>query len=141
MLVQGSQFTLDEVEVITATVDLEDVRSYRGAMISRGMQTMEAESYPRCFLETALSHDKSVDVPTTPPTHVQYYMPEEEIRYITCMYICRNFFLISEFRFVMAMPMLIYDLFTPNHSIHALYSSVSGVHVCPYSIAGNVGEH
>ena len=92
MLVQGSQFTLDEVEVIAATVDLEDVRSYRGAMISRGMQTMEAESYPRCFLEIALSHDKSVDMPTTPPTHVQYYMPEEEIRYVTiglrsmCMY-------------------------------------------------------
>ena len=83
MLVQGSQFTLDEVEVIAATVDLEDVRSYRGAMISRGMQTMEAESYPRCFLEIALSHDKSVDMPMTPPTHVQYYMPEEEIRYVT----------------------------------------------------------
>jgi NAD+ synthase (glutamine-hydrolysing) len=80
VLVQSSQFTLDEVEVVVATVDLEDVRSYRGAMISRGMQTMEAESYPRCFLEVALSHDKSVDVPTTPPTHVQYYMPEEEIR-------------------------------------------------------------
>ena len=81
MLVQGSQFTLDEVEVITATVDLEDVRSYRGSVISRGMQVMEAESYPRCFLEVALSHDQSVAVATTPPTHVQYYMPEEEIRY------------------------------------------------------------
>lgn len=51
-------------------------------MISRGMQALETESYPRCFLETALSHDKSLDVPTTPPTHVQYYMPEEEIRYV-----------------------------------------------------------
>ena len=29
---------MDEVEVITATVDLEDVRSYRGAILSRGMQ-------------------------------------------------------------------------------------------------------
>lgn len=35
---QGSQFSMDEVEVITATVDLEDVRSYRGAILSRGMQ-------------------------------------------------------------------------------------------------------
>ena len=38
VLAQGSQFSLDEVEVITATVDLEDVRSYRGASLSRGMQ-------------------------------------------------------------------------------------------------------
>ena len=82
MLVQGSQFTLDEVEVITATVDLEDVRSFRGACISRGMQALKAESYPRCFLEMALSHDKSVDVPTTPPINVKYFMPEEEIRYV-----------------------------------------------------------
>ena len=35
---QGSQFSLDEVEVTTATVDLEDVRSYRGSIMSRCMQ-------------------------------------------------------------------------------------------------------
>ena len=39
-----SQFSLDEVEVITATVDLEDVRSYRGAIISRGMQVWHLAS-------------------------------------------------------------------------------------------------
>ena len=38
LLAQGSQFTLEEVEVITATVDLEDVRSYRAAIGSRGLQ-------------------------------------------------------------------------------------------------------
>ena len=37
---QGSQFTLSDVEVITATVDLEEVRSYRGASLSRGMQVI-----------------------------------------------------------------------------------------------------
>lgn len=35
---QGSQFSLDEVEVTTATVDLEDVCSYRGSIMSRCMQ-------------------------------------------------------------------------------------------------------
>ncbi len=38
LVAQGSQFTLDEVEVITATIDLDDVRSYRGAIGSRGLQ-------------------------------------------------------------------------------------------------------
>ena len=35
---------MDEVEVITATVDLEDVRSYRGAILSRGMQVWHLTS-------------------------------------------------------------------------------------------------
>ena len=38
LLAQGSQFTLDDVEVISATVDLEDVRSYRASIGSRGIQ-------------------------------------------------------------------------------------------------------
>lgn len=35
---KGSQFSLKDVEVITATVSLDDVRSYRGRMISRAHQ-------------------------------------------------------------------------------------------------------
>ncbi len=38
MLAQGSQFSLDEVEVVTATVDLDDVTLYRGANLSLAMQ-------------------------------------------------------------------------------------------------------
>lgn len=38
LLAQGSQFSLEEVEVISATVDLEDVRSYRASTGSRGIQ-------------------------------------------------------------------------------------------------------
>jgi NAD+ synthase (glutamine-hydrolysing) len=41
---QGSQFSLRDVEVITATVDLDDVRSYRGAIASRGHQVMKSAS-------------------------------------------------------------------------------------------------
>ena len=40
LLAQGSQFTLEEVEVIAATVDLDDVRSYRASVGSRGLQVM-----------------------------------------------------------------------------------------------------
>lgn len=32
MLAQGTQFSLADVEVVTATVDLDDVRSFRGSI-------------------------------------------------------------------------------------------------------------
>lgn len=35
MLAQASQFAVTDVEVVVATVDLEDVRAYRGALPSR----------------------------------------------------------------------------------------------------------
>ena len=37
-LAQGSQFTLQEVEVTVATIDLDDITSYRGAMGTRRAQ-------------------------------------------------------------------------------------------------------
>lgn len=44
---QGSQFSLDDVEVITATVDLEEVRAYR-CSASRGLQAVRpTEQYRR----------------------------------------------------------------------------------------------
>ncbi len=43
IVAQGSQFSLKDVEVVTATVDLEDVRSYRGSIASRGVQAAESE--------------------------------------------------------------------------------------------------
>ncbi|KAG1224932.1 hypothetical protein G6F68_020024 [Rhizopus microsporus] len=45
IIAQGSQFSLHDVEVVTATVDLEDVRSYRARMASRGMQASMASAY------------------------------------------------------------------------------------------------
>ncbi|XP_038548823.1 glutamine-dependent NAD(+) synthetase-like, partial [Micropterus salmoides] len=37
IVAQGAQFSLDDVEVITATLDLEDVRSYRGEICQPNM--------------------------------------------------------------------------------------------------------
>lgn len=34
VVAQGTQFSFDEVQVITATIDLEDIRSYRCVKIS-----------------------------------------------------------------------------------------------------------
>ena len=46
IVAQGSQFSLQDVEVVTATVDLEDVRSHR-ATSSRSMQAAGARRYER----------------------------------------------------------------------------------------------
>ena len=39
----GSQFSLKDVEVVTATVDMEEVRSFRTATVSRAVQAAESE--------------------------------------------------------------------------------------------------
>ncbi|CAG8505290.1 1937_t:CDS:10, partial [Dentiscutata heterogama] len=58
IIAQGSQFSLKDVEVITATIDIEDVRSYRG-MSSRGMQAVNTDSYQRIEAPIALSSEKN----------------------------------------------------------------------------------
>jgi NAD+ synthase (glutamine-hydrolysing) len=86
IVAQGSQFSLQDVEVVTATVDLEDVRSYRTASRSRSMQAAQSESYKRIEVETALSTGKSEDLLTlhpTPPTETRIHKPEEEIAFVS----------------------------------------------------------
>lgn len=53
VLAQGSQFSLNDVEVITATIDLEEVRSYREHK-SRAMQTRDQPKYERIEVESKL---------------------------------------------------------------------------------------
>ena len=71
---------MKEVEVITATVDLDDVRSFRGACMSRGMQTVSAAPYPRVHLPAPITRPPSLTLPITQALCVKYLMPEEEIR-------------------------------------------------------------
>ncbi|KAK9448379.1 uncharacterized protein V1518DRAFT_375002 [Limtongia smithiae] len=78
---QGSQFSLKDVEVVTATVDLEDVRSYRSLM-SHGLQSRTTPKYDRIKANFALSKTGSSFDPTIVPTKpraIHYYKPEEEI--------------------------------------------------------------
>lgn len=51
---QGSQFSLSPVEVVTATVCLEDVRSYRSS-ISRNQQAAAQQEFPRVDCDLHLS--------------------------------------------------------------------------------------
>ncbi|KAI8811247.1 glutamine-dependent NAD synthetase with GAT domain-containing protein [Cladochytrium replicatum] len=80
---QGSQFSLKDVEVTTATVDIEDVRAFRGRQASRGLQAAKAPSYPRVHAYISLTHDR-FEAELSPPNPVigaKLLKPEEEIRY------------------------------------------------------------
>jgi len=82
VLASGSQFSLDDVEVVTATVDLEEVRSYRSSPC-RGMQAQIAQKYPRLDLDLRLSkkvEDRDYQtIGALEPIDLKYHAPEEEI--------------------------------------------------------------
>ncbi|KAL8670480.1 MAG: hypothetical protein Q9168_004989 [Polycauliona sp. 1 TL-2023] len=82
VLAHGSQFSLEDVEVVTATIDLEDVRSARSAP-SRNLQSQQAQKFPRIKLDVRLSkraedHDYQIQGQSE-PIDLQYHAPEEEI--------------------------------------------------------------
>ena len=80
IVAQGSQFSLNEVEVVTATVNLEDVRSKRGAVISRMVQASQSDPVPRISTDFELTATDFADSPSS-PVDVTYHTPEEEIAY------------------------------------------------------------
>jgi NAD+ synthase (glutamine-hydrolysing) len=80
IVAQGSQFSLNDVEVVTATLDLEDVRSYRGAKTSRGVQASQSESVPRVAVDFDLTAE-DYRVAPSPPIEIHYHTPEGEIAY------------------------------------------------------------
>jgi NAD+ synthase (glutamine-hydrolysing) len=76
---QSSQFSLNEVEVVVATVDLEQVRAFRFAP-SRGMQAVAAPEYQRIEVDYSLSRDdEALMQKRTPARSPRYHLPEEEI--------------------------------------------------------------
>lgn len=89
VLAQGSQFSLNDVEVVTATIDLEEVRAYRCAP-ARGLQAVQAPTYKRIQTQYALSseHD-DLDLSRFPSPEMEprYHTPEEEIALCTGAYL------------------------------------------------------
>ena len=85
IVAQGSQFSLNDVEVVTATVDIEDVRAHR-SKISRNMQATNAERYHRIEVGFSLSSGKFQEVQDVFEEglevrfKVHYHTPEEEIK-------------------------------------------------------------
>ncbi|GAD93546.1 glutamine-dependent NAD(+) synthetase [Paecilomyces variotii No. 5] len=84
LVAQGSQFSLNDVEVVTATLDIEEVRSYRCAP-SRGLQANQANKqapYTRLEVDFSLSRREGDTEPSLGPSDPfkpRYHDPEEEI--------------------------------------------------------------
>lgn len=81
VIAQGSQFSLSDVEVVTATINVDDVRSYRGRS-SRNMQAGESAAYPRIEVPLALSdgkYDGLIDTVAMREFEIRFHKPEEEI--------------------------------------------------------------
>ncbi|XP_045039340.2 glutamine-dependent NAD(+) synthetase isoform X2 [Desmodus rotundus] len=76
---QGSQFSLDDVEVLTATLDLEDVRSYRAEISSRNLAASRVSPYPRVKVDFALSCHEDLLEPLSEPVEWKYHSVSEEI--------------------------------------------------------------
>lgn len=81
VLAQGSQFSLRDVEVLTSTVDLDDIWSARSSR-SRGAQSMESQPFERINVDFHLTRSKGSGTSThaaSLPIEVRYHKPEEEI--------------------------------------------------------------
>jgi NAD+ synthase (glutamine-hydrolysing) len=99
LLAQASQFGLQDVEVITATIDVDDVRSYRASIPSFGIQaTATQQQQQRRFvdcpyyslssgsssigtddgMEDAAPAPRSFLTPTVPIEQPRVHLPEEE---------------------------------------------------------------
>uniref|UniRef100_A0A1Q3G1Q7 Glutamine-dependent NAD(+) synthetase n=1 Tax=Culex tarsalis TaxID=7177 RepID=A0A1Q3G1Q7_CULTA len=79
IVARGKQFALDDVEVTTATVDLEDIRSYRLAMRSRCTVAASTPTYPRVDVDFELSHPGDLNMIPNGPLEWIYHSAEEEI--------------------------------------------------------------
>jgi len=81
IVAQGSQFGLSDVEVVTAVVDIEEVRQYR-ASPSRNFQSLSAPEYKRIEIDISLDHegdDHDTSIFPSPPQDLHVHAPEEEI--------------------------------------------------------------
>ena len=79
IVTRGTQFSIEDVEVVTATVDLEEVRSYRGAIGSRSIQASQASPIPHIMVDFQLAEDRRI--PPSDLDVVSHHTPEEEIAY------------------------------------------------------------
>ena len=82
ILAQGSQFSLKDVEVITATVNLDDVRAYRGTKASRAVQASKTEALPQIDIDFELDTPHSENtLRVSPKIDPHYHIPEQEIAF------------------------------------------------------------
>ncbi|XP_076012303.1 glutamine-dependent NAD(+) synthetase [Genypterus blacodes] len=78
IVVQGAQFSLNDVEVLTATLDLEDVQNYRGEYCHPHME-LEPKPCHRVKVDFSLSGHNDIYLATHQPITWRFHTPEEEI--------------------------------------------------------------
>ena len=81
IVARTSQYGVEEVEVATAVLDLEDIHAFRNSMRSRNLKAAEstAKKYQRIKVDFSLSISGRDFLPTNQPLTWVYHTPEEEI--------------------------------------------------------------
>ena len=79
MLAQGQQFSIEEVEVVSATVDLDDIVHRRNNPGYGSEYAQSRDVYPKIPVDFALCFHDGLCVPTSPVIPPQICRPEEEI--------------------------------------------------------------
>ena len=81
LLSQASQFSLSEVEVVTATIDVDEIRSYRAGKCSftnQATRLYEKEDIAVFTIDANLLHPYLLRPPPSPPIAHKLHTPEEE---------------------------------------------------------------
>eukprot|EP00003_Mantamonas_plastica_P008878 TRINITY_DN1795_c0_g1_i3.p1 TRINITY_DN1795_c0_g1~~TRINITY_DN1795_c0_g1_i3.p1 ORF type:complete len:636 (+),score=202.23 TRINITY_DN1795_c0_g1_i3:272-2179(+) len=82
LLAQGTQFSIHDVEVIDAVIDLDEVVSRRASFMSRSSQAASSATIPHVSVDfDACMPLKAHAVSTTCPIKPFYHKPEEEIAF------------------------------------------------------------
>jgi NAD+ synthase (glutamine-hydrolysing) len=76
---RAKQFALQDVEVTVATIDLEDIRSYRNQIRSLAHLAAGSPNYPRVVVDFSLSPEHDTTLPIATSIEWVYLRPEEEI--------------------------------------------------------------
>lgn len=79
IVARAKQYALQDVEVTSATIDLEDIRSYRISQRSRSTTAASTKTYPRIYVDFDLSTKNDLFIPTNLPLQWVFHTPEEEI--------------------------------------------------------------
>ncbi|KAH7681209.1 NAD(+) synthase (glutamine-hydrolyzing) protein [Dioscorea alata] len=81
VVAQGSQFSLKDVEVLIAQVDLDAVSSYRGSISSFREQASQKQKVLSVKAPYKICQSFKLQMVPTAPVEVKYHCPEEEIAF------------------------------------------------------------
>ncbi|KAK4802880.1 hypothetical protein SAY86_001083 [Trapa natans] len=81
VVAQGSQFSLKDVEVVVAQIDLDAVASFRGSVSSFQEQASGKPKVPSITAPYSLCQPFDLQICLSSPLKIQYHSPEEEIAF------------------------------------------------------------